>query len=125
MIENTIERILEICRQKNIPISRVEKDLGFGNGSLNPEKAKDIKSSRLVMVLDYLGVSFEEFYQKPAAAQEETKNPATNGDGSDELIDYIVNMVKDLPIEYKIRAVNEIQSLQSELQGQGSSKESV
>lgn len=125
MVENTIERILEICKEKNIPVSRIEKDLGFGNGSLNSDKAKDIKSSRLFAVLNYLGVSFEEFYRIPASAPEETKNPATNGDGDDELTNYIVNIIKGLPIEYKIRAVNELQSLQQELQGQDSSPGSV
>lgn len=123
MNENPLEKILEICKQKNIPISRVEKDLGFGNGSLNPEKASDLKSLRLFKILNYLGVSFEEFYGLPIAPLKE-EIPDTYSDEDDEVINYIIKVLKGLPIEYKIRAANEVQSLQSELQAQDASQES-
>lgn len=40
----------------------MEKDLGFGNGYLNPKKVNDIKMGRLFAILDYLGVSRAEFF---------------------------------------------------------------
>lgn len=61
-MENHVERIVEICKQKNIAVSKVEKDLGFGNGYLNPKKVSSIKTDRLIRILNYLGVSFEEFF---------------------------------------------------------------
>ena len=61
-MENVIEKIRMICEQKNIPVSQLEKDLGFGNGFLNPKKVNDIKMGRLFAILDYLGVSREEFF---------------------------------------------------------------
>ena len=60
---NTVERIIEICKEKKIPVSKLEKDLGYGNGFLNPKKVTDIKSARLFEILDYLEISVEEFYK--------------------------------------------------------------
>lgn len=44
---NHIERVREICKAKGIPVSRLEQDLGFGNGYLNPKKAQSISYARL------------------------------------------------------------------------------
>jgi len=143
MTTNTVEKIVEMCKLKGIPVSRVEKDLGLGNGSLNPKKASDIKSQRLFKILNYLGVTFEEFYGMPLAPfneeyegedeyefeyepdPDEIKNPATVSDGNkesnyDELSAYVLDVMKQLPIEGKIRLANSAQSLKEELQAQGS-----
>lgn len=61
-MENIVERIVEICKQKKIPISKLEKDLGYGNGYLNPKKVSDMKAGRLFEILDYLDISVEEFF---------------------------------------------------------------
>ena len=61
-MENIVERIVEICKSRNIPILKLEKDLGYGNGYLNPKKVSDMKAGRLLEILDYLGVSTEEFF---------------------------------------------------------------
>lgn len=53
----TIERIREICKERGIAISALEKALGYSNGYLNPKKAKDVSGSRLVEIAEYLGVS--------------------------------------------------------------------
>lgn len=72
--KSTVERIIEICKEKKIPISKLEKDLGYGNGYLNPKKIKDVKSNRLFEILDYLNMPQEEFFGK--------EKPATiSGDG--------------------------------------------
>ena len=121
MTENTVEKIVEICKDRGIPVSRLEKDLNLGNGSLNPKKSNDIKSMRLFRILQYLGVSFEEFYGTPVAPLDETKKPATlDGDGEksdsvDELNDYAFSVFKQLPIEAKISVIGQ---MQAELQNQ-------
>lgn len=61
-MNNIVERIVEICREKNIPIAKLEKDLGYGNGYLNPKKVSDMKAGRLIEILDYIGISIEEFF---------------------------------------------------------------
>ena len=53
-----LERIKEESRKKkNISITTLEVELGYGNGSL--AKAKDIPSSRILEISKYLGVSME------------------------------------------------------------------
>lgn len=53
---STIENVRKICREKGIPISRIEKDLGYGNGYLNPKKAKSISYERIIEISKYLQV---------------------------------------------------------------------
>lgn len=54
----TLESIKTICRErKNISITTLEQELGYSNGSL--AKAKDIPSSRICEIANYLGVSME------------------------------------------------------------------
>ena len=38
---STVEIVRAICKEKDIPISRLEQDLGYGNGYFNPKKAKN------------------------------------------------------------------------------------
>lgn len=53
-----LERIKEECRKKkDISITTLEAELGYGNGSL--AKAKDIPSSRIFEISQYLEVSME------------------------------------------------------------------
>jgi transcriptional regulator with XRE-family HTH domain len=70
----TIERIREICKERGIAISSLEKALGYSNGYLNPKKAKDVSGSRLVEIAEYLGVSVSKLLgeeEKSAALPEE------------------------------------------------------
>lgn len=51
------ERIKEMCRQRGIAVSKLEKDLGFANAyivQLNPET---IQHGRLQKIADYFGVT--------------------------------------------------------------------
>ena len=59
---NYVEKIRQLCQDRNIPISKLEKDLGFGNGYLNSKKVATIKTDRLFKILDYIGISPLEFY---------------------------------------------------------------
>lgn len=53
-----LERIKALCREKkNISITVLEQELGYSNGSL--AKAKDIPSSRIMEIANYLGVSMD------------------------------------------------------------------
>lgn len=53
-----LENIKIICREKkNISITTLEQELGYSNGSL--AKAKDIPSSRISEIANYLEVSME------------------------------------------------------------------
>ena len=53
-----LERIKETARQKkNISLTVLEQELGYSNGSL--AKAKDIPSSRIAEIANFLDVSME------------------------------------------------------------------
>lgn len=53
---NTVERIKKICKDRNIPISKLEKDVGFGNGYIGQLKKGVMPDDRLKTVADYLNV---------------------------------------------------------------------
>lgn len=72
---NTVERVLTICRGRKCPVSRLERDLGFGNGYVRSltkgefpaDRAKEI-ARYFEMPVDYLlggldeyGLSFEDW----------------------------------------------------------------
>lgn len=56
---NTIERIKEICKERKIAISRLEKDCKFSNGYIGKLKEGKMPSDRLYTVSKYLNVPFE------------------------------------------------------------------
>lgn len=68
--ENIVQHIVDICKERGIPVSRLEKDLGYGNGYLNPKKVSDMKMSRLLDILNYLRISPEEFFDIEARFRE-------------------------------------------------------
>lgn len=55
----TVERILEICKERNIPVSRVERQLGFSNGYIKKVKNGNISADRLQMIAEYLSLPSE------------------------------------------------------------------
>ena len=50
----TIQRIIDICKQRKIPVSKLEKDLGFSNGYLKPTRQAELPYDRLAAISDYL-----------------------------------------------------------------------
>lgn len=56
---NTVERIKSICKERKIPISKLEKDLGFGNAYISGLKKGTVPDDRLGKIADYLDLSIE------------------------------------------------------------------
>lgn len=113
---NSVDRVKTICRERRIAISKLEKDLGFGNGYIGQLKKGVFPNDRLYKIAEYLEVSPE--YIATGKGPENKKTATTQGDGvneNDELLDYILDTVKQFPIDLKIRAANGIQSLKQEL----------
>lgn len=67
------DNLRKYCEKHHIPISRIEKDLGFSNGSL--AKAKTIKDDRIVRICDYLNIPTDYllrgsgYYENPKTAK--------------------------------------------------------
>lgn len=54
---NSVELVRDICRQRKIPVSKLEQDCGFSNGYLNPKKLTKLPYDRALLIAEYLGVS--------------------------------------------------------------------
>lgn len=87
-----VERIREICRSQKIPVYKLEKDLGYGNGYLNPKKVAQIPSDRLVQMADYLHVPLEEILGHEKAPAPEVQS----GSEEEEIREYL-QQIKDDP----------------------------
>ena len=53
------EIIRDLCKKKGTTIAQLEKDLGFGNGTIASSKSNYIRSDRLKAIADYFDVSME------------------------------------------------------------------
>lgn len=97
-----VEAIRELCKEKNIPVSRLKKELGYGNGYLNPKKAKAISSDRLVRIAEYLGVTVD--YILTLTGEDASKSPASGDDpetGLDEDQRSLLSIFDALPPDKK------------------------
>ncbi len=74
---NSVEKIKAICKERKIPISRLEKDLGFSNGYIGQLKKGTMPYERLVQVAKYLNVS------GAFLTDENESKPAPEGELSD------------------------------------------
>jgi len=56
---NSVERVKSICKDRKIPISRLEKDLGFANGYISQLRKGVFPANLLSMIADYLNTSID------------------------------------------------------------------
>ena len=56
---NSVERVKAICKERKIPISKMERDLGYANGYIGQLKKGVFPADRLQDISEYLGVSAE------------------------------------------------------------------
>lgn len=56
---NSVERVKQICKERKIPISKLEKDLGFSNGYISQLRKGVFPDNRLVSIAHYLDVTVE------------------------------------------------------------------
>ena len=54
---NSVERVKSICKERKIPISKLEKDLGFSNGYISQLRKGVFPADRLSEIANYLGLS--------------------------------------------------------------------
>ena len=56
---NTVERIKQICKERKIPISKLERDCGFSNGYIGQLRKGTVPDDRLLIISKYLNESIE------------------------------------------------------------------
>lgn len=73
----TVERIKNTCKEKKIPIYKLEKDLGYSNGYIGGLKKGSVPDDRLREIAKYLEVSHdylmygeEKSFKKPSIQME-------------------------------------------------------
>lgn len=57
-----IDKIQQLCGERKITIAQLERDLGFGNGSL--KKSKTLKTDRAEKIADYFGVDVNQLFSE-------------------------------------------------------------
>lgn len=53
----TVERIKAICKERHIPLARLERDCGFANAYISQLRKGTVPNDRLIKIADYLSVS--------------------------------------------------------------------
>lgn len=54
---DSVELVKKICKERKIPISRLEKDCGFSNGYIRKLREGKFPSDRLAIIAEYLNLS--------------------------------------------------------------------
>lgn len=56
---NSVDIIKKICKERKIPISRLERDLGYGNGYIGQLRKGTLPSDRAVEIAKYLDIDLQ------------------------------------------------------------------
>lgn len=78
---NSVERVRSICKERKIPISKLEKDLGFANGYICQLRKGVFPADRLSAIAEYLSVSSD--YLIYGENNKKTPTPKSERDGSE------------------------------------------
>jgi len=73
---NSVERVKALCKERKIPISRLERDLGFANGYIGQLRKGTFPAERLSDIATYLSVSTAYLM----TGEESKKAPTENGE---------------------------------------------
>lgn len=71
----SVEKVKSICKERKIPISRLEKDLGYANGYIGQLRKGTFPDDRLVEIANYLDLSTSYL----TGEDENKKSPAPEG----------------------------------------------
>lgn len=87
---NSVERVKAICKERKIPISKLERECGFSNGYIGQLRKGMFPADRLKAVSNYLGVSVDELL-----GENEQKEIAAVSDSDNELAEYLNSLKND------------------------------
>lgn len=88
---NSVERVKNLCKERGIPVSRLEKELGFANGYISQLRKGVFPSNRLVEIADYFGVSIDYLVN---GTEETEKAPTQEGERSKDRDIYRIERAK-------------------------------
>jgi len=110
-----------LCNAKGRSPNNIADAIPVSSGTItNWSNGTEPSPKLLLRVAQYFGVTTN--YLLSDHSSENEKSPATNSDGTNEIVKYIIGTVEDFPFEYQLRAANLIQSLKQELLTQETQK---
>jgi transcriptional regulator with XRE-family HTH domain len=68
---NTVERVKMICKERKIPLSRLERECGFSNGYIGQLRKGSIPDDRLIKIANYLDMTVDQLTGVQTDAQPE------------------------------------------------------
>lgn len=77
-MDNIVERIRSLCKRKGTSLTKLEVELGFGNGTIGKWAKGTPNYSRVKAVADYFGISVSELtgeQKEPPPAEPEAADP--------------------------------------------------
>ena len=104
---NSVQFVRNICQERGIPVSQLERECGFSNGYLNPRKMTRLPYDRAVAVAEYLQLPVQQILTgeaeqtRPAVTDEDIKFALFGGDG--EITDEMYEEVKKFAAYLKHR----------------------
>ena len=114
---NEVEKVKNICKERNIPISQLEKDCGFCNGYVGQLKKGVFPSDRLMRIAKYLNLSLSDL--SDAATNVPVSYMATTQGGEEIIIDQDIKDVLDSPDKDRLLAyakkLKELRNMDDEL----------
>ena len=103
---STVEKVKSICKSRKIPISKLERDLGFSNGYINQLRKGTFPSDRLVLISDYLNVPVSELLGNNGADTLTERDKRDIAKSLDEMMEQLVNGT-DSPLMYNGQELSE------------------
>ena len=100
---NSVQFVRDICKERGIPVSQLEKSCGFSNGYLNAKKLTRLPYDRAVLIAQHLQLDVTEILtgeskngpapeSRPTVTDEDIKFALFGGDG--EITDEMYEEVK-------------------------------
>ena len=102
--------IRDLCKQKGIPVSQLERELQFGNGYLNAKRTAPLPTDRLLKIAKYFDVAPEYLLTGKDQEPKEKDSPILSMEAHkiakqyDTLDDYGKALVKDV-VNHEVRRV--------------------
>lgn len=75
---NSVERVKQLCKSRKIPISKLERDLGFSNGYIGQLRKGVFPADRLSKIASYLNVTTEYLLTGQESSSGQTSDPILN-----------------------------------------------
>lgn len=107
---NSVELIKKLCKERKIPISKLERELGYGNGYISQLRKGTIPSNRAIEIAQYLNISLS--YLSSGREIDEKETELTSKDERDikKDLDRIMEKIRsrdDGPLNYNGIEIND------------------